>query len=139
MENTILKLKKIWTLLLILIVLTGAVCYFLMPDPTPFTQMQYYVKTIFLILILILIPATSINQSRVMKKSKDKDEEHRITLLYKAFSLKIIAIAFLNISGAILLLITGDDTYLKIIGLLLILIVVGYPSTGLITREINKE
>lgn len=74
-----------------------------------------------------------------MKKSKDKDEEHRITLLYKAFSLKIIAIAFLNISGAILLLITGDDTYLKIIGLLLILIVVGYPSTGLITREINKE
>jgi uncharacterized membrane protein YhaH (DUF805 family) len=133
------RLRKHWLLTLLTILICGAVGYWMQPVEVHFDSNQFWMKTIFLILILVLIPASSIYHNRSIKRLREAELSVRENQYERGFKFRMIVLAFLGISGSAIMLFSGDSAYPKIIGLLLILLVVGYPSKGFVERDMKKE
>ncbi len=140
MTDTTSRLKKTWYFLLVPLLTLGAVLFFAhKASPENSATAQYWIKSLFFILVLALVPATSIFQTRLLKKNREKEEETRLAIFEKTYRIRLFTLSSLTATSLPLSYITGDRAYWMIYGVLMILLMINFPSQGLVSKELHKE
>lgn len=140
MTETTSRLKKTWFFLLVPLLTLGAVLFFAqkaMPENS--ATAQYWIKSLFFLLVLALVPATSIYQTRLLKKHREKEDDARLAIFEKTYRIRLFTLSFLAAASLPLSHTTGDRAYWMIYGVLMILLMINFPSQGLVSKEMHKD
>ena len=134
------RLKKTWYLLLAPLLTLGAILFFFdRAIPANSTPADYWIKSIFFLLVLALVPGTSIYLARSIKKHRDEQEPVRLAIFEKIYRIRIYTLSTLALISLPLFHLSGDRAVWMIYGVLMILLVINYPSQGLVEKELHKE
>ena len=139
MTDTINRLKKTWYFLLVPLLTLGVIFFFAHKaslDNSAATQ--YWIKSLFFILVLALVPGTSILQTRSLKKHREEQDETRFTIFAKTYRIRIYTLSLLATASLPLAQLSGDSAYWMIYGVLMILLIINFPSQGLVEKELHK-
>lgn len=139
MNETTRQLKRTWFFLMLPLLLLGAILYFTHIPHFPSNTAYYWVKSFYLLLVLALVPATSIHMTRALKKHIDQEEAIRLAILSKAYRIRIYTLSSLALVALPLHQLSSDRAYWMVYGVLIILLIINFPSKGMVEKELHKD
>ena len=140
MIKTTKRLKKLWYLLFLPLIICGAILYCIQPTkPQNINPFVYWAKSVFFIVVLILVPATSIYMSRTLKKSREQEITLRLTIFEKVCKIRFITFALLAWIASGMICLWADRAFWLIYAVLMVLFFINFPSQGLIEKELQKD
>jgi len=131
MKETILKLRKIYFAAFALLVIIAGITYILknvMNSPN-YDDIYQKINMGVMILLLVLILIAEFYYSYLGKKSKElDDDEKQLKLYFNATIIKLALIEAAGIISAIMFFLKNKNTYLYMIGIILIFTLIYLPS-----------
>lgn len=131
MKETILKLRKIYFAAFALLVIIAGITYILknvMNSPN-YDDIYQKINMGVMILLLVLILIAEFYYSYLGKKSKElDDDEKQLKLYFNATIIKLALIEAAGIISAIMFFLKNKNTYLYMIGIILVFTLIYLPS-----------